>query len=112
ELKCQHLSNARTKTEKMNDRDVSPVNFSDAFQLAKMEYNSLEEHEKEDWIEERKEQVLACMSELRRYYHQDYREVYKCGVFNPNARKVIPHKKKFLENRNTLYKINPREELL
>ncbi|CAG8739775.1 6216_t:CDS:2, partial [Acaulospora morrowiae] len=100
------LSNALTKTEKVNDRDVSPVNYSD------MEYNSLEEHEKEDWIEERKEQVLACMSELRRYYHQDYREVYKCGVFNPNSRRVIPHKKKFLENRNTLYKINNREGLL
>ncbi|CAG8536724.1 1832_t:CDS:1, partial [Acaulospora colombiana] len=51
-----------------------------------MEYDSLKENEKKQWIEERKEQVLRCMGELRKYFHQDYREVYKCGVFNPNAK--------------------------
>ncbi|RHZ80931.1 hypothetical protein Glove_130g170 [Diversispora epigaea] len=67
-------------------------------ECTKLEYNSLDESQKIDWVKERKEQVIRCRDELRYYFQQDYQEVYKCGVFNPNAKRNIPCKKEKMVN--------------
>ncbi|CAG8515422.1 2000_t:CDS:2, partial [Cetraspora pellucida] len=53
-------------------------------ELAKEEYNSLDKSQREEWIGERTEQVKRAKEVLNLYFQQDYQEVYKCGVFNPN----------------------------
>ncbi|CAG8493546.1 8059_t:CDS:2 [Diversispora eburnea] len=63
----------------------------------KLEYNSLDKSQKIEWVKERKEQVIRSRDELRYYFQQDYQEVYKCGVFNPNAKRTVPCKKETME---------------
>ncbi|CAG8511894.1 11971_t:CDS:2 [Racocetra fulgida] len=57
----------------------------------KEEYNSLDKSQREEWIEERKEQVKRAKEVLNLYFQQDYQEVYKSGVFNPNRESILPH---------------------
>ncbi|CAG8515567.1 6413_t:CDS:2 [Cetraspora pellucida] len=62
-------------------------------ELAKEEYNSLDKSQREEWIGERTEQVKRAKEVLNLYFQQDYQEVYKCGVFNPNRTNNEPRKK-------------------